>query len=392
MKVALVYDLIYPYSKGGVEKRISDLARLLSARGHETHIFGTKLWDGTPDRVVDGVSFHGICEPVDTHGRGGRRSVWQAARFAMVAAGAIARDDFDVVEVQAMTPLTCLAILVRCRFTMMHPVVIWYEVWREYWNEYLGALGYIGRLVEWLVSRLAPVNAAVSRTTGSRLRAWGVNDVSLLPIGIDYLGIQSVAPDALVSEIIYVGRLARHKNLELLIDAVALLKAEGMTPRVLIVGEGPEREVLERRAESKDLDNLRFLGRLELDDQVVSLMKSARLFAFPSLREGFGLAPLEAGASGLPVVAVRHPDNATCELIEDGFNGLVTSSDPRDFANALKTLLSDAGIRDAMGQRAKDAAEAYDWTHVVSAVEHLYMEAAVRRPRHAPAPPGRRPE
>jgi len=392
MRVALVYDLVYPYSKGGVEKRISDLARLLSARGHETHIFGTRLWDGEPDRVEDGVSFHGICEPVDTHSRGGRRSVWQAARFAMVAASAIARYDFDVVEVQGMTPITCLAILVRCRFTTMTPVVIWYEVWREYWNEYLGALGYVGRLVEWLVARLAPVSAAVSLLPASRLKEWGVEDVSMLPIGIDYHRIQTVAPDVLRSEVIYVGRLAPHKNLELLIDAVSLLRAEGMTPRVLIVGEGPEREGLERRAKSKDLDNLRFLGRLESDDQVVSLMKSARVFAFPSLREGFGLAPLEAGASGLPVVAVRHPDNATCELIEDGFNGLVTASDPRDFANALKKLLSDGGTRDAMGQRARDAAEAYDWTHVVSAVEDFYLEATLRHARHAPTGSGRRPE
>jgi glycosyltransferase involved in cell wall biosynthesis len=274
----------------------------------------------------------------------------------------------------------------------MTPVVIWYEVWRGYWNEYLGALGYVGRLVEWLVARLAQVNAAVSRIPASRLKEWGVDDVWLLPIGIDFHRIQTVAPDVVRSEIIYVGRLAPHKNLELLIDAVSLLKAEGMSLRVLIVGEGPEREALERRAQSKDLDDFRFLGRLESDDQVVSLMKSAQVFAFPSLREGFGLAPLEAGASGLPVVAVRHPDNATCELIEDGFNGLVTSSDPRDFANALKKLLFDVRTRDAMGQRAREAAEAFDWTHVVSAVENMYMEATVRRPRHASADPGPRPE
>ena len=59
VRIAFVYDLIYPYSKGGVEKRIWDLAHLLSARGHDVDVLGTHSWDGPKELLVDGIRFAG---------------------------------------------------------------------------------------------------------------------------------------------------------------------------------------------------------------------------------------------------------------------------------------------------------------------------------------------
>jgi glycosyltransferase involved in cell wall biosynthesis len=376
VKIAFVYDLVYPFCKGGVEKRIADLGRLMAARGHEVHLFGTKYWGGMPNRVIDGVMLHGVCEPTDIHTKAGRRSPAQAWRFAIAAAREVGRYDLDVVELQGMSPLTCLAVLVRCRFSKIKPLVVWYEVWRDYWNEYLGLPGYIGRLVEWLVARIAPAQAASSRLAISRLEAWGIHNAPYLPIGIDYQRIQSVPHAALESDILYVGRLAPHKNLELLISAISLLRTEGLEPTVVIVGDGPERRNLERLATARALDSVHFLGALESDSEVISLMKSSHVFAFPSLREGFGLAPLEASASGIPVVAVRHDNNATCELIQDGLTGVITPPEPRAFANALKSLLEDQATRGEMGRNASDAAEAFDWGRVVDRTEAVYHQVA----------------
>jgi glycosyltransferase involved in cell wall biosynthesis len=374
MRIGFVYDVVYPYSKGGVEKRIADIARLMAARGHEVHILGTKTWDGGPDQVVDGVSLHGVCEPSDIHTKTGTRSVAQALRFAIAAARRITLYDLDVVELQGMSPLSCLVVLLRCRFSSISPIVIWYEVWRDYWNEYLGLTGYLGRLVEWLVARLAPAQAASSRIAIRRLAQWGLHDVRFLPIGIDYYGIRSTPRAALQRDIIYVGRLARHKNLDLLINAISRLEAQGISPRVAIVGEGPERARLEVKAESMGLDKVEFIGRVESDSEVISLMKSSRIFAFPSLREGYGLAPLEACATGIPVVAVHHPDNAACDLIQDGVTGVITPPEPTAFANALKGLLVDVTNRERMGRAALVAAEALDWSRVAGEAEQFYHE------------------
>jgi len=61
MKIAFVYDAIYPYVKGGVEKRVEELAVRLSRRGHEIHLFGMKFWDGEDILMRDGIYLHGVC-------------------------------------------------------------------------------------------------------------------------------------------------------------------------------------------------------------------------------------------------------------------------------------------------------------------------------------------
>ncbi|MGH8872027.1 MAG: glycosyltransferase family 4 protein [Acidimicrobiia bacterium] len=376
MRTAFVYDLVYPYSKGGVEKRIWDLAHLFAARGHEVHVLGTKYWDGQKELLVDGIHYWGVCPPMEIHSKDGRRSIWQAARFAYSVARALKRTQFDVVDLQGMVPLTCLAALAVCQFTGRTPVITWHEVWQDHWRAYLGPFGYVGRLVEWLMSRWAPVHFAVSRSTASRLTSWGVAPVSWLSNGVDYQRIQSVPPSSLSCEILYVGRLARHKNLDLLINAVGLLKNEGMDPSVLIVGEGPEMEALQHHAKSEGLDNVRFLGRLEDDDRVFALMKSARLFAFPSLREGFGVAALEASAAGLPVVTITHPLNAAVEFVEDGVTGLCVSPSAEEFAGAIREILTNDELRSTLSNNARLKALDFDWPRLFEKTEREYARVS----------------
>ena len=62
MKIAYVYDAVYPYQIGGVEKRIFELSKRLAARGHEIHLYGLKTWDGDSTFFRDGVRYHGVGE------------------------------------------------------------------------------------------------------------------------------------------------------------------------------------------------------------------------------------------------------------------------------------------------------------------------------------------
>ena len=374
MKIGFVYDLVYPYSKGGVEKRIWDLAHLLSAKGHDVEILGAHSWDGPAESVIDGIRFLGVAGQSGIHTRTGRRSIRQGMRFAFSSGRALVGSRYDIVEVQAMAPLSCLFALAICRLTGAVSVVTWYEVWRDYWNEYLGPVGYVGRLVEWLVARLSPVNSAVSGLAASRLKMLGGRNVSLIPIGIDVASIRSTTPATEESDILYVGRLVAHKNLELLIDAVALLKMRGVEPRVSIVGEGPHREALVQRAGRQGLHNITFTGRVESHQQVLSMMKSSRVFAFPSTREGFGLAPLEAAACGLPVVAIGHEHNAATELIEDGVNGVIAEATAADFADSLESLLGDGELGDRMAREAVARAETFDWGRIAEQTERFYED------------------
>ena len=61
MRIAFVYDAIYPYILGGIERRVWELARRLSARGHDVHLFGMQFWPGSPILKKDAVTLHGVC-------------------------------------------------------------------------------------------------------------------------------------------------------------------------------------------------------------------------------------------------------------------------------------------------------------------------------------------
>jgi glycosyltransferase involved in cell wall biosynthesis len=179
-----------------------------------------------------------------------------------------------------------------------------------------------------------------------------------------------VPPSGENSDIVFVGRLIKEKNVALLIRAVGLLGGRGVKIKCLIIGDGPEKEPLQRLAQGLDLEGrLQFKGRMENDVDVISLMKSSRVFVIPSLREGFGRVALEANACGLPVITVRHPQNATCDLIEEGKNGLTCEISEQDMAEKIMAALSSVNPWE---KNCKQFASKYDWDMIVNLIEEAY--------------------
>lgn len=129
--------------------------------------------------------------------------------------------------------------------------------------------------------------------------------------------------------ILYVGRLSREKGLDLLADAYLEARERDHRLHLVLVGRGPEEDLLRARLEGKAT----FPGWLEGDD-LANAYAGADLFVFPSSTDTFGQVILEAQASGLPVLAVRAGGPA--ELIEDGRTGCLVSPDTYELATAIR--------------------------------------------------------
>jgi len=369
VRVAFAYDLVYPYSKGGVEKRISCLSRVLTDRGHEIHVFGMQYWEGPTAFVRDGVHFHGVCDVAPLYTPGGRRSVAQALRFAWGLFQALRRHRFDLVDVQNMAPLSCISALIASKLTKTDVLVTWHEVWGPYWREYRGWEGRAGRLTEWLIARGANHHAVVSPTTMAGLKKLDVDEAFMSPNGVEVAEIQSAGRSEHQWDAVYVGRLVDHKGLATLIDALTLLKSDGTVPMVAIVGDGPARDSLELRATEASLGNVAFLGRLETDQEVYTILNSAHMFVFPSSREGFGLAALEACAAGAPIVTVDHPLNAVAEFVDSSHVGIVCEPSPEALASGIGRLLDDVELRSELSEQAMRIALKYDWPTTATTLE-----------------------
>ncbi|MDE0319057.1 MAG: glycosyltransferase [Acidimicrobiaceae bacterium] len=169
---------------------------------------------------------------------------------------------------------------------------------------------------------------AADRRPGPLLR------VVSMPVGIERLGPTTPLPTD--GPVLAVGRLMAEKGFDVLIEAVALMN-RNERPDVVIVGDGPDRSLLEALALRRDV-SATFPGAVA-PSEIGGWYRQARLVCVPSRREGFGMITAEAIASGRPVVASAV--GAAPQLISDGKNGfLVPPDDPAALAAALTTALA----------------------------------------------------
>ncbi len=361
LKIAFVQDAIYPYNKGGKEKRLYELSTRLSAMGHDVHIYCMKWWEGKSIRKENGVTLHGI-GPLYPLYSGERRSFRQAILFALHCFKLI-REDFDVLDADHMPhlvlfPLKIVTVLKRKKLT-----ATWNEVWgRKYWKQYIGILGEVAYLIERVSALLPDEIIAVSQHTEKKLKKElkVKTNISIVPNGIDLAHIKSIKPSKIKSDVIFAGRLLSHKNVDMLIKAISELKKHHPKIKCIIVGNGPEKIKLMKLAEKLDLkSNIAFIDFLENHDDLYALMKSSKVFVLPSTREGFGIVVLEANACGIPAIVTNHPDNAAQYLITNNGNIIYNSARNIEIAISRQILLYERE-----GDKYLNIIFKYEWKYI----------------------------
>jgi glycosyltransferase involved in cell wall biosynthesis len=186
---------------------------------------------------------------------------------------------------------------------------------------------------------------AISQSLASFTRLWTGVDATTVRYGLSAPTRPPVRPHAEPS-LLAVGRLEPQKGLDVLVRAMPLVRGGVPEVKLLIAGEGPERQRLERIACGLGLQEaVRLLGRRE---DVPALMESATLLVHPARWEGFGLVLLEAMRSALPIVATAV--GGIPEVIQDGVSGvLVPPEDPERLADAMLLMLREPDRARAMG-------------------------------------------
>ncbi len=154
--------------------------------------------------------------------------------------------------------------------------------------------------------------------------------------------------------LLYVGRVSREKDLDLLAAAYRRLREEGLSIQLFIVGHGPYSEEL-----SKSLPDAVFTGYLT-GKELAAAYASADVFVFPSTTDTFGNVIIEAQASGLPVVV--SDAGGPKELVQENETGLITKShDVDDLVRAIRALVVDPALRQRMGNQARESVMNRTW-------------------------------
>ena len=176
---------------------------------------------------------------------------------------------------------------------------------------------------------------------------------------------------------LYVGNIKPHKNLERLIDAFDLVRRGGFERlELLIIGDQISKYPRLRRAVDKHKlhKHVRFLGFVA-DDTLAALYRLATVFVFPSLYEGFGLPPLEAMASGTPVVTSNR--SSLPEVVGDAAV-LVDPYSAASIADGIQQVLSDADLRRSLAARGLARAREFSWDASIRRVHEVYMDVAAQ--------------
>ncbi|NAZ85052.1 glycosyltransferase family 4 protein [Kineococcus indalonis] len=361
MKISIVYDAVHPYTTGGGERRYHELGTRLAAAGHDVHWYGMKFWDGPRTRVEGGITYHGVCRARPLYTASGRRSIGQALVFGLASLRLVA-DRHDVVDCCGFPYFSLFAAKLAVLLRGGRLVSTWHEVWGpEYWRTYLGAAGRVGALVEKVAASLPDLVVAASERTRSRFEAELSRRprVTVVANGADTAAIAALPPAEHGYDVVSAGRLVDFKDVELLLDAVALLVEERPGTTCGVVGDGPHRAALEKRAATLGISHsVTFTGFLPRHDDVYRTLKSSGVFVLTSRREGFGIVVVEAAASGLPVVVAAHPDNAATDLVREG-TGVVVEPTAAALAAALRQLLETPVAERA--PRSGELAREFSW-------------------------------
>jgi glycosyltransferase involved in cell wall biosynthesis len=204
------------------------------------------------------------------------------------------------------------------------------------------------------------------------------NKLHIIPMGVDIPAPPSPAPQEQDSplKILFVGRIARVRRVELILQAVKKLS---IPYSVTIVGGEEKTSSLsktgyldELRGLSEDLgisDHVTFAGP-KPPEELPSYYRAADVFVYPSLYENFAQPILEAASYGVPVIAT--PVGIAQEIIEDGETGFLTTSDPTTLARRLEQL-ADPSFKRGLGEKLKETVRnKFAWNRIMDQYVELY--------------------
>jgi glycosyltransferase involved in cell wall biosynthesis len=373
MRLSFLSDAVYPFHHGGKETLHYERSIRLARRGHTVRILTMHWWPKRQRSIArDGIVFQSVAPRTALYTSKGGRSIWESVVFGLGSLRLLWSPDFDVLDVDQFPFTPFFAARLVCWLRGRPMTATWHEVWdRDHWHEYMGRLGPLGFFLQRYAAQSADLIYANSRLTARRL-------VELL--GVDPQRVLVLSPGATIPsplagegqgggsksiDCIFAGRLLAHKHVDVFLRALAL--APGVTG--LIVGTGPEKDRLMALAgELRISDRVRFESPAS-HETVLDRLRSARLLVYPSTREGFGVAVLEANACGVPALVVQHPDNAALELVRDDVTGIICDLAPHPIAANIRAYLADPLLQSRMGKAALATAASYSWDAYVNKME-----------------------
>jgi glycosyltransferase involved in cell wall biosynthesis len=343
-------DINHPEA-GGAEVHLHEIMKGLISRGHSVTLLSSSFPGALPEEEIDGI------ETI-------RSGDWWNANFVLPLKYTRSLKDrrFDLIvedinKLPFFTPLYA-----KCPVVAVVPHLFGATVFQEtsaplalYVWSYEFFIPYAYRKAPFI---------AISESTREDLVKRGIprENVFLVHCGLDH---GTFCPDSSVKRsevptVVFLGRLRKYKGVQILLRAVPKIREKVPEVKVLIVGDGPHRETLEKLAARLGIsDVVTFTGFVPSQERV-RFLRTSHVAVTPSPKEGWGLTVVEANACGTPVVASRSP--GLRDSVRHGETGfLVRHGDVEELAARVVEVLTDGALRDALAEGALEWAGRFTW-------------------------------
>lgn len=364
--------LVCPYSinkHGGVLEVVLALRDGLTERGHEVKVItpmprGHEDDGSYPDAIFVGSStdFH---SPIHTTSQ--VSSTTENEKIDTI----LATEKFDILHFhEPWVPFLSRQLLQRSKavniatFHSKIPETMMSRTLIKVVNPYLKS-----------VMKYLHVLTAVSDSGSEYAAGLTSQPITIIPNGIDLTKYKQSARKKKADgrSILYIGRLEKRKGVKYLLQAFQVLQQDNPDVKLIIAGDGPDREMLELLAEDLKL-NAEFLGFVD-EDFKLQLLSETDLFCSPALfGESFGIVLLEAMATG--TVSVAGNNSGYADVMQGlGAISLVNPEDTAEFARRLNLLLNEPELRKLWQKWAVDYVKQFSYPLIVDQYEELYKEA-----------------
>jgi len=359
MKIAILVELFPPKWLAGTEIATYSLAANLAKHGHEVHII-TSLDEGMPKYCFE-KGFH-------TH-RLERFNVRFVGTLIFWAQVLMTQQKInpDIIHIQSLSSALPGVI---SKILFKKPFVVWGRGSDVYLPDWFT------KLTSKTIIKNADSVIALTNDMKQKIQAVYSRDIFVIPNGIDlekYSSMSKNSKQVNGKTILFVGRLHPVKGVQYLIEAMAIIHQEMPDVKLIIVGEGIEREKLEALAKKLDLKEcIQFAGQVP-QEKIPLFMQQGDVFVLPSLSEGFPLVLLEAMACGLPIVATRV--GGIPDILKDGINGYLVNTEKCDeISIKILILIKNEILWREISENNLLFVKKFYWGGVIERISEIYQQ------------------
>ncbi len=367
---------------GGGERQFFEISRRMVKMGVKVTVLTCRFPSQPPMEVYEGIKILRTGQSRDFKTGGPKKAFLPVVSYFLNTVASSSKLNFDVIHCNTYFPVYAGGLLRTLKdvplvstFHDTYQLKDWIDGQRSFF------WGFMGHIVTILATKCRNDRViTISPQCKEKLLSVKVpkNKIRIIENGVELNMFDSIFPQKVPLQVLYVGRLVSYKHVDWLILAFSHVLKKLPNARLKIVGFGPEMNSLKILCENLGIaSHVIFTGKTQTYAEVVYHFKESEVFVLPSTVEGEGIVLKEAMAASIPFIAMKVSNSGVLNITHDGENGfLVAPGNPQLIADKIVELLINKALSQRMGKNGRKLVENFDWDKIAERTLQVYKELA----------------